>query len=71
MKTTSAERMRAKRERDAQALAEGGDERELSDRALLEQIALSWTQARAHGKTGMVLALVKELARRIRAICKE
>jgi hypothetical protein len=62
MATTSAERMRWKRARDRGLVWGEGDESQLSDTALIEQLAIACQKAR-EGQ-GNALGLLREIAAR-------
>ena len=66
MATTSAERMRWKRARDrGMVWGEGeGDESQLSDTALIEQLALACQKSREGQGNAIALGLLREIAAR-------
>ncbi len=65
MATTSAERMRWKRARDRGMVWGEGDESQLSDTALIEQLAIACQKAREGQGDAIALGLLREIAARI------
>ena len=65
MATTSAERMRWKRARDRGMVWGEGDESQLSDTALIEQLAIACQKAREGQGNAIALGLLREIAARI------
>ena len=65
MATTSAERMRWKRARDRGLVWGYGDESQLSDTALIEQLAIAYCKARNKEGNAIALGLLREIAARI------
>ena len=65
MATTSAERMRWKRARDHEVIWGTGDESQLSDTALIEQLAIACQKAREGQGSAIALGLLREIAARI------
>ena len=65
MATTSAERMRSKRARDRGMVWGDGDESQLSDTALIEQLAIAYCKARNAEGNAIALGLLREIAARI------
>ena len=64
MATTSAERMRWKRARDRGLVWGEGDESQLSDTALIEQLAIACQKAREGQGNAIALGLLREIAAR-------
>ena len=62
MVTTSAERMRWKRARDRGMVWGEGDESQLSDTALIEQLAIACQKAREGQGNAIALGLLREIA---------
>ena len=65
MATTSAERMRWKRARDRGMVWGEGDESQLSDTALIEQLAIACQKAREGQGNAIALGLLRSIAARI------
>jgi hypothetical protein len=65
MATTSAERMRWKRARDRGLVWGYGDESQLSDTALIEQLAIAYCKAHNEEGNAIALGLLREIAARI------
>ena len=65
MATTSAERMRWKWARDRGTVWGEGDESQLSDTALIEQLAIACQKTRDGQGNAIALGLLREIAARI------
>ena len=65
MATSGAERMRWKRVRDQGMVWGEGDESQLSDTALIEQLAIAYQKAREGQGNAIALGLLREIAARI------
>ena len=65
MATTSAERMRWKRAKDRGVVWGEGDESQLSDTALIEQLAIACQKAREGQGNAIALGLLREIGARI------